>query len=536
VALVLLLAACGTLRAQQGDKTEGATPSHSSNDAYTLHAAAHLVVLDVSVFDWKGLPVTGLTKDDFHLLEDGHEQNIRHFEEHAPIDPEVARQRLAEVANKLPANTFTNFKPIPTPPAVNVVVIDEATTEPNLQYGFYQDLAIYFKTVPPGTPFIIFRLDKKLQMVQGLTMDPAVELAAVEPIRTKHLSLPNRSFVVNRQIVGSAVDQLTSYLAGIPGRKTLLWFTAQLGIDLSSTGEHGDPIEQDLFCKWTDQLKQNRIDAYRLGAGFHEDKVYSGLGCRASRDSGNSIATVVNNAAHYYTISYTPTNANWDGHYRKVKLNLNGKAASSTKGGGVDYREGYYAREGDGSVRREETVEPAPNTESRAMQSAMGMGSPESDDLVFEASMSPSVEVRKDSAGAAAPTGNYLSAELRQQGYREYAVRYLVRANQFKLLASPDQSSYAAGLEVVAVLYDALGKPVNTKKSQLSAGFDSLNDPRIQSASVTADLKIQVPTQGEYFLRLGVRDVATDKVGALEIPVSSIHAETVPAAGSDSKP
>jgi hypothetical protein len=39
---------------------------------------------------------------------------------------------------------------------------------------------------------------------------------------------------------------------------------------------------------------------------------------------------------------------------------------------------------------------------------------------------------------------------------------------------------------------------------------------------LTGDLVIQVPVKGSYFLRLGVRDIATDRVGALEIPVDRI--------------
>ena len=43
-----------------------------------------------------------------------------------------------------------------------------------------------------------------------------------------------------------------------------------------------------------------------------------------------------------------------------------------------------------------------------------------------------------------------------------------------------------------------------------------------QTAELTGNLVIQVPVKGNYFLRLGVRDTATDRVGALEIPVDRI--------------
>jgi VWFA-related protein len=499
-------------------KADATLTSQNGNGVTTLRVATHQVLLDVSVFDWKNDPVTGLTKDDFHLLEDGKEQSIRSFEEHTPTDPTVASAGLAAVPSKLAPNTFTNFKPFPNA-TVNVVVIDTLTSTQLVQQFFRDQLASYMKTVPSGTPFIFFKLDSQLHMLQGLTSDPAIERDVIAKRLGKIVSPANISYIQRRQIVGSALEQLTQELAGIPDRKTVLWFSEAIGIALSSTGGHDDQEEGALFCKWTDVLQQNRIEVFRGGA---DGTVSAGLGCQGSHNGGRNIAAIVDKAAHYYTLTYAPSNADWDGHYRKVKLNVSGKELSSWKGVNLDYRQGYNARPDDGSVRRDEDAAHAPNVESRAMQLALRMGSFEPNDVVFEANVSPSAEVIKDTSGAAAAPGNYLSETLRQQGYRNYAVQYAVRANQFRLLASPDQTSFAAGLEVLAILYDAQGKMVNSKKGKLSASFASPTDPKIQTASVTANLNIQVPVQGNYFLRLCVSDTATDKVGALEIPVDRI--------------
>ena len=35
--------------------------------------------------------------------------------------------------------------------------------------------------------------------------------------------------------------------------------------------------------------------------------------------------------------------------------------------------------------------------------------------------------------------------------------------------------------------------------------------------------EIDVPATGEYILRVGVHDLTTDRVGAIEIPTSAIH-------------
>jgi hypothetical protein len=67
-----------------------------------------------------------------------------------------------------------------------------------------------------------------------------------------------------------------------------------------------------------------------------------------------------------------------------------------------------------------------------------------------------------------------------------------------------------------------LGHAINSKRSAVSVSFDGPDDPRLQKATITADLTTQVPAKGDYFLRIGVHDLATDKVGALEVPVSSV--------------
>jgi VWFA-related protein len=505
--LLTLLSLPALTRAQQ--------PAAPTPDGIlTLHTGTHLVVLDVTAVDWKGYPATGIKPEAFHLLEDGHEQTIKHFEEHAPIDPADARKRLAALARALPANTFTNLKPFPTSPTVNVVVMDTLTSRTDTQMNFHADLVAYMHSVPPGTPFILFRLDSQLRMVQELSMDPAVLLAAVTGKRFAIGDGPNTTPPQKRLIIGSAVDQLNKYLAGIPGRKTLLWFSGGLGIDLSLTGDRNDSTETDLFCKWTDDLQQHRIAAYRY---LPERRFASGLGCSPGFTVGGSIAGVVESASHFYTLSYTPANAEWNGKYRKFKVNVTGRHGLT-----LDYRTGYYARTGDGSVSGETHIPLAPNPESTALQTAMGMGTVEPDDVIFEAVITPDPTVTKDPANAPSSPGNYLSETLRQQGYREHLIRFMVRANQLKLIPAPDLTAFAERLQVVAVLYNAQGQLVNSKKGTVAVTFDSPSDPRLETATLTADLTLQIPAKGTHFLRVGVRDTATDRVGALEIPVDRI--------------
>jgi hypothetical protein len=149
------------------------------------------------------------------------------------------------------------------------------------------------------------------------------------------------------------------------------------------------------------------------------------------------------------------------------------------------------------------------------------MGTVEPTQIVFEASATPAATETTDTAKQPA-AGNYLDAKLRKQGYRDYTVHFRVRANELKLVPNVDRTSYAGKLDFVAVVYDNQGQAVNGKREKASVNFANLTDPQLQTAELTGDLVIQVPAKGNYFLRLGVHDTATDRVGALEIPVDRI--------------
>jgi hypothetical protein len=53
----------------------------------------------------------------------------------------------------------------------------------------------------------------------------------------------------------------------------------------------------------------------------------------------------------------------------------------------------------------------------------------------------------------------------------------------------------------------------------------------LKNGAVSRD-EIDVPAKGDYFLRIAVHDLTSDRVGAIEIPTSSIKTDSVPAVAS----
>ena len=85
---------CGlSLWAQQPSASQATSPSqsnHQSEPAETLHVDVKLVNVFVTVTDAHGAPVGGLIKDNFVLLEDGHEQKISVFDRESALPLSIA--------------------------------------------------------------------------------------------------------------------------------------------------------------------------------------------------------------------------------------------------------------------------------------------------------------------------------------------------------------------------------------------------------------------------------------------------------------
>ena len=278
----------------------------------TLRSDVHLVLLDVSVTDANGRPVTGLAKEDFRLFEDTTEQTIKHFEEHNG--------------------------------AVNVFLLDELDPLREGREELRRQMVDFLKSVSPGTPFAIYQLDTSLHLIQPATTDRNALLAAVETMWDRaqfpQPLLSNRAAMRRREVLTLAIQQIATYLGPFDGRKTLLWFTGGLAANLSlPEGNPAFPSDKELgqyLCRLTDTLDDSRIAVTRF---YSDGRQVNNLACTAGRSSTGTIAELLDRNSHYYTLSYTPTNTSTDGAFRTFLVQTN------NAGFHLDYRRGYTPKE-----------------------------------------------------------------------------------------------------------------------------------------------------------------------------------------------
>lgn len=104
VLLSVLAVAQATSRQQSPQPATGVTDSQQG-PVTTFRAHSDLVLIPVTVTDTLNRFILGLQKEDFHLFEDGVEQNVAHFSaEDAPLSIGVVFDKSGSMSNKIGAS------------------------------------------------------------------------------------------------------------------------------------------------------------------------------------------------------------------------------------------------------------------------------------------------------------------------------------------------------------------------------------------------------------------------------------------------
>jgi VWFA-related protein len=541
---------------------------HHDPNVATLTATARAVVLDVVVMDAKGHPIKGLKPSDLVVQEDGAPQKLDSFEEHdAATDANATGQQELP---KLPPNTFTNFTPVPNRGSNTVILIDALDSPLSAQMYLREQVIDYMKNVQPGTSIAVFQLDTEMHLIQGFSSDPKVLLEAVESKRNMPTIPPlmGRNYVYQRsrqEILINGLRMMGRYLEGFPGRKNLIWFTGSIPFAAYGDGI-GDPFpDYDFFSDFnndltqaTDVLALSRVAVYPVDTRgleanpafsaarrgpppltappthffFHADldDAADATGGKAYYNTNgfkNVIGQIVDSGSNYYTIAYTPTNKNWNGQFRKIKVTL------ADGGGQLLYRHGYFARAG--ATRR---VTPATSNRltgaydpqsaqlhpgmKQGFDASMALGAIPPTELIFNANIAADTEIQKLQKNEPLPPNNYLHADFQRKPFRNYHILYAIDPHKISFTLTP-QGMHDGRLEFVAVIYNDKGETVNSIISTVPLELNNAAYRKLMQMGVGLRQTIAVPEKGNFFFRLGVHDTVGDRSGAMEVPVDNVQ-------------
>lgn len=233
----------------------------------TISVSTRLVQIGVIVRDKNG-PVADLTKDDFLVLDRGKAQKISVFSVEST-------ESAAQPAQPLPQNTFSDLPQYgaATPKSVTIVLLDNLNTLSGNGHEGYEDgpewmedlalangkahLIELIKNLDPRDRVAIYGLSETLHVLCDFTSDRDRLLAVLKNYDTTsktnreaaepgnyHTPVPGKEFNDNMDVQAlefaattnerratqamAALQSIASHVANIPGRKNLVWLTANL--------------------------------------------------------------------------------------------------------------------------------------------------------------------------------------------------------------------------------------------------------------------------------------------------------------------
>jgi VWFA-related protein len=219
------------------------------------------VLLDVVVTQHRQRLVTGLTRSDFTVLEDGKPQAIAFFEAHVPPG-ELSQPAPAPLAAHLYSNLSDQ-----TPSSINIVLFDMLNTPLMDQPYARREMIRFLKTLPSGRQLSLFELGTTLRMIAGFGTSSDELIAAASKLAPHHSELldtweerqqdnnqlalardgsPNQGFFdlmqdfMNETWAGrdenrasltiQALGELARSVSSFRGRKNVLWLSEEFPV------------------------------------------------------------------------------------------------------------------------------------------------------------------------------------------------------------------------------------------------------------------------------------------------------------------
>ncbi len=363
------------------------------------------------------------------------------------------------------------------------------------------------------------------------------------------------------------LQRLATFLHGFPGRKNIIWFAEKPpGVFVTGSGGMGgvqssNPALKEEVAQTLDMLAAARAALYPVDArGMSGNGIYtaentvpadssdpstgygSGLvkqmneedmerngdqenaqiiadqsGGRAFANS-NGLAEIIDKitsaSSNFYTIAYTPTNKNMNGNFRKIEVRVSGGRYQ------LSYRRGYFAVDdalpGSSLAVRNEKVRKLAQENPNAVDPLlpfMDLGMPQSQQVLYKLLVYPAPAGAKSASGTASPAT--------AKDKTSYMVDFAVDASDLHF-APGTHGNRTDKLNTSLIVYDRYGNIVSRITYLIDLDFTPSAYAAVQQTGVQLHAMIAVPTKGSYWLRTGVFDHGSRKVGTMEIPLNNV--------------
>jgi VWFA-related protein len=365
------------------------------------------------------------------------------------------------------------------------------------------------------------------------------------------------------RITLDSFDALARYLVGIPGRKNVIWFSGGFPLNVEPDVNEADPNDSvvrndDAIRKTDNLLTRAQVAVYPVDArGVFTDpslNFSSGSMTAITADSGAAAATAtmdnltavaqqhetmeamaedtgghafyntndlttavtkaVENGSNYYTLTYSPTNTQWDARFRSVKVKIDQPSVK------LAYRNGYYAIDPNDRSKMVAGGAATAIVQPTTMATAMLHGGPDPAEILFKVRIRPASMPPQDTplpSNRANP-----DPKVKVQGpFKAYGVDLVPDAKALSCHVEPSGNRHCS-IEVWTFVYNSQGERIISASNRLYKYLTPADYAQLLTGGMAFHQEISVPVRGQYFLRTAVHDMISDRVGAVEVPIAVV--------------
>ncbi len=334
------------------------------------------------------------------------------------------------------------------------------------------------------------------------------------------------------------LQRLAAFLEGFPGRKNIIWFAEKVPGVFLTGGKTGNPAFDDEMERTLAMLATARAAIYPVDARgtsnsaqftaenlprssqtaedmdrntdqMNAQQLAEQSGGRAFANM-NGISEVIDkvtsNSAHFYTLSYVPTDAKMNAVFRKIGVKVVGGNYS------LSYRRGYFAVDTDlpGSAMRirDQEAQKLADQNPGAIDPLlpfMDLGMPQSEQILYKLRIVPVADANEP-------------AEKKDKSH--YKVDFAIDLKNLKLDLGAD-GLHKGTLNVSLIVFDRYGNIISREDHVAALNIKTDAYAVFQNTGVPLHVDLAVP-KGNYWLRTGVYDEGSRQVGTMEIALSSV--------------
>lgn len=506
-----------------------------------FRATTNLVILDVFVRDRSGKEITGLTKEDFTVLEDGKPQAISVFE-FQRLD---APQEAPELRPPAPAPA-TPARPqvinIAAPGKIQyrdrrlLVLLFDYSSMPAADQVRAQNSALKFleRQMTPADMVAIMTFSTQLKVEQDFTQDrdqltrviksfrigEASELAAeastdeenAEDTGAAYTADESEFNIFNTDRKLSALESAAKMLAGLPEKKALVYFSSGIG---RTGAENDSQLRSTVNAAVRANVSFYPVDARGLVATIpggdasqgatRGSSLFSGQAQRQqtarlqnqqetlfslAEDTGgkafldsNDLSLGIRQAQEdirsYYILGYYTSNPAQDGRFRRIQVRMNRQLQAK-----LDYRSGYFAPKEFGKFTDAD--------KEMHLQEALALGDPITD-------LPLALEV------------NYFRVARDR-----YFVPVAVKIPGSEIALAKKGSNESTELDFIGQLRDAKGRLAGTVRDGIRVRLSAADVAQLKRRNFQYDTGFTL-VPGQYRLKFLARENQTGRIGTFEM-------------------